>query len=106
MTSPTQRSLNYLRKNGCLADVVEKWIPFARIRKDLFGFVDILAIDECGNVLGIQATSRANQASRISKITAHENWPKVRASRLLIYVHGWKKMAKSRRWEVAITKVE
>jgi hypothetical protein len=46
MSSPTQRSLEVLRKEGYLAQSVEKWVayPPPGHRVDLFGFADILAV--------------------------------------------------------------
>ena len=37
--SPTSRCLAYARKNIGPAGVVERWIPGAMIRKDLFGIM-------------------------------------------------------------------
>jgi hypothetical protein len=89
--SPTQRSLKKLRDDGWLAEVVEHWNPFARIRKDLFGFIDIIAIR--GNeTLAVQSTTRSNMWARISKIKslqAHELW---KSESRKIIVHGWQKI--------------
>ncbi len=68
MSSPTSRALEECRKRGWLAEVVEKWIPQTKQRKDLFGFVDIVALDPDGRTIGIQATSGANHAARVTKI--------------------------------------
>ena len=43
-TSPTQLSLKKLREEGYIVAVVEHWNSFARIRQDLFGFIDLLAL--------------------------------------------------------------
>ena len=67
--SPTQRALKHVRSLGYTADVVEKWIPFARKRKDLFDCIDIVAIRPGMPVLGIQATSHSNLAARVKKCT-------------------------------------
>ena len=39
--TPTARSLNRLRADGWLAQVVERWNAHAMIRQDLFGFIDV-----------------------------------------------------------------
>jgi hypothetical protein len=96
--SPTARSLKLMRDRGLLADVVERWIPGANIRKDLYGFIDILGIGE-GRIVGVQATSSGNMASRISKIADHPNLSAVRCAGIEIWVHGWRKNAKGR-WVV------
>ena len=38
-TSPTQRTLKYLRDKGYTAQVVEHWNAFAKRRIDLFGVI-------------------------------------------------------------------
>lgn len=64
--SPTSRSLAYCREQGWPVEVVERWIPQARRRKDLFGFIDLVAITPDG-ILGIQATSGSNVSARVEK---------------------------------------
>ncbi len=65
--SPTARSLAECRGRGWYAQVVEKWNPYAKIRQDLFGVIDIVAITPEG-IMGIQATSAGNHSSRVKKI--------------------------------------
>jgi hypothetical protein len=67
MSSPTSRSLAYLRELGYQAKVVEHWNQYAKIRQDLFG-VDILALKPGEPVLVIQATSGSNHAARRTKL--------------------------------------
>ena len=97
--SPTSRTLKRLRDDGYLADVVEKWIPGANIRRDLYGFIDVLAVKD-GHVLGVQATSYGNISSRVQKITDHENIGIVRKAGFHIEVWGWRKV--KNRWRVKI----
>jgi hypothetical protein len=96
--SPTQRSLDLLRKEGWLCQVVERWNPHSRTRKDLFGFIDILAV-RGKETLAVQATSRSNISARVSKIANHENIAAIRAVSWGVQVWGWGKMANGR-WEV------
>ena len=66
--SPTQRTLAYCRKQGWPAQVIERWVPQARRRIDLWGFGDVIAMDgEPGSLL-IQATTTGNGLSRVRKI--------------------------------------
>jgi hypothetical protein len=66
--TPTARSIRLLRSEGWLADVVERWIPKANIRRDLFGFGDLLAVHSLDKAfLIVQATSRANVSARLTK---------------------------------------
>ena len=102
-TSPTQRSLKRLRELGYTVQVVEKWNPHAKVRQDLFGFIDLLAIRK-GEVLGVQACARGDIAKRAQKIADHENVGIVRQAGIRIEVHGWAKMA-SGRYEVRVIDV-
>lgn len=110
MTSPTQRSLAILKKNGYTAAIVEHWNPFARIRQDLFGFIDIVAIkDGEPGVLGIQTTSQTNSAKRLQKIMtcpAAKVWLQ---SGNRIEIHGWAKMGKrgaAKTWQINCRKID
>lgn len=67
--SPTQRTLKECRDRGWVAAVVEKWNPHARIRQDLFGCIDILAITPTG-IMGIQACAGSSHAARKTKALA------------------------------------
>jgi hypothetical protein len=66
VSSPTQRALAECRKRGWTAQVVERWVPQARRRVDLFGCIDVVAITDEG-ILGIQVTSGSNHAARRTK---------------------------------------
>lgn len=67
MATPTSRTLERCKELGYYAEVVERWVPFSKTRKDLFGFIDIVAITPAG-ILGIQATSSSNVSARRKKI--------------------------------------
>lgn len=95
MSSPTARTLAEMRKRGYLVQVVEKWIPAVKRRQDLYGFIDVLAIRE-GEIVGVQATSGDNVASRVAKIAEHEHVGAVRRAGIRILVHGWRKNAQGR----------
>lgn len=97
-TSPTQRSLAHLRGLKYRVAVVEKWNPHARIRQDLFGVVDLLAIRD-GETLAVQATSGSNVSSRVKKIAEAEATPDIRRAGWRFLVHGWSKRANGR-WEL------
>jgi hypothetical protein len=97
VSSPTKRTLAEMRKRGYVADVTERWIPMARVRKDLYGFIDVLCIRE-REVCGVQATSAGNVAARIHKIANHENVGAVRKAGIRILVHGWAK--RRGRWKL------
>ena len=92
--SPTQRSLEYLREQGYHCEIVEKWNPWRRIRQDLWGWCDILAIRR-NEVLAVQVTS-SGVAARIKKIQESDTVAKVREAGIRIECHGWTKRANGR----------
>ena len=89
--TPTQRSLKHLRELGYRVAIVEKWNPHARIRQDLFGFIDLLAIKE-NETLAIQTTSRGNVPARIRKIKESEAFEEVKKAGWRVRVQGWGKL--------------
>lgn len=106
MGSPTQRSLKWLRDKGYKVAITEHWNQWAKVRQDLFGFVDLLAVTEEGmgsmaHTLAVQTTSYSNMSARITKIRDSEYYHVLKQCGWLIQVHGWKKN-KSNRWEVKI----
>ena len=111
--SPTQRTLAELKRQNVPACVSEKWIPSrghpaGGVRKDLFGFVDVVALGE--TVIGVQATSGTNVAARVKKIReecgeAAKAWLRSGGT---IQVWGWRKLAKPvnrRYWQPRIVEV-
>lgn len=67
MASPTTRTNEYFRNLGYTVDIAEHHNTFAGKKKDLFGFIDIVAIGH-GETIGIQATSTGNVNARVKKI--------------------------------------
>lgn len=91
-TSPTKRSLAKLRADGYHVEIVERWNPFARIRQDLLGFIDVLALRE-GQILAVQVTA-SGVSARLEKI---RNEPRARlwlAAGGALEVHGWRLVGK------------
>lgn len=97
-TSPTQRTLKHMREQGYLCQVVERWNPHARVKQDLYGFIDVLCV-KGEDIVGVQACSSggssgrgSDMSARITKITEHANWPLV-CSAIRVVVQGWRKNA-------------
>ena len=86
--SCTQRSVEKLEADGYLVARVEQTIPHTFIKRDMFGFGDLLAIRR-GEVLVVQVTDHTNISKRVAKITEHENVGRVREAGIRIEVHGW-----------------
>lgn len=93
--SPTSLTKRDLEADGWLVAVVERWNPHARIRQDLFGFIDLLAV-RAGETLGVQATSSTNVSSRVDKIAHSPHVAAVRDAGWRLEVWGWSK--KGGRW--------
>lgn len=96
--TPTQRSISLLKGQGYLVSIVERWNPFAKIRQDLYGCIDLLAIGN-GETLAIQVTSKSNMSARIKKIQDNEALPVMLSSGWRVIVHGWGK-GKNGRYEL------
>ena len=102
--SPTQLTLKRLKENGyTTVAITEHWNPFARVRKDLFGFIDILAINNKGDVLAVQTTSYTNINARCKKIAENDNVGDVRKANWTIEVHGWRKV--KNKWECKVVDI-
>ena len=101
--SPTQRTLRLLRDHGYVAQVVERWNPFAKVRQDLFGFIDIVAM-RSGSLIGVQATTTSNVMARITKIFNDQRsgmWLSTGASLLVV---GWSKRKSG--WKPVVKKID
>lgn len=101
MSSPTSRTLQLLKKEGRISQVVEHWNCFTHQRKDLFGFIDIVSLNlETKETWGVQCTSTSSMSARVKKICNEcaeyaKSWLKA-GNR--IEVIGWsKKGAKGKR---------
>ncbi len=96
--SPTQRTLKRLRNSGeyPLVSIVERWNAFAKIRQDLFGIIDLLAVDSKGNTVGIQVTSYSNISARVNKMEDSDAIKHLRDANWVLIVEGWHK--KNNRW--------
>lgn len=95
--TPTQRTLKLMRDRGYHAEVVERWIPGANIRRDFAGIIDVLCLGE-DEIVGVQATSASNVSARVKKIAEAETLPILRRAGVRVLVHGWVK--RGRFWVV------
>ena len=91
--SPTERTMAYLRSLGYTVDKVEQRVPFARVTRDLFGCIDIVALKNDPiwpiGVLGVQATTGDHVAERVKKIAAEPRAALWRACGNRLWVVGW-----------------
>jgi len=92
-TSPTSRTLKYLKDKGHYVGVVERFLAFAGKfgqRKDLFNIIDIIAITKEG-ILGVQSCGQAfsEHDKKILAEPMSKIWLESGAGLLLI---GWRKV--------------
>lgn len=80
--------------------IVEKWNPHARIRQDLFGCIDLLALKE-GSTLAVQTTVSGELRRRVDKVQASDAYQDMIDAGWTVVVHGWVKRANGR-WECRI----
>lgn len=91
--SPTARTLQLLRSQGFLAQVVEQTVPHTFIKRDLFGFIDVIAVSGA-SIIGCQVTTGDNLAARLEKIRGECRdralaWLRAGGK---IHVYGWRKV--------------
>ena len=105
--SNTSRTLEYIRSQGWEADKVEQWNPYSKTRKDLFGFIDIVAMGE-NKIIGIQSCGQAfsEHDKKILESPLALKWLEVGGKLLLI---GWRKVklkrgGKAMRWSPRVKK--
>lgn len=106
--SPTARTLERIREQGGLAEVVEKTLPKCFIKKDLFGCIDIIALRN-GRIVGIQATSDGNHATRLKKSMEEGRLVTWLTSGGLFEVWSWSKFlpvgAKREKWTARVDQI-
>jgi hypothetical protein len=95
--TPTARSLKLLRDAGYIAAVVEAWLPYAGVRRDAFGFGDVLAAHPgAQSILLVQATTLDHVGARLTKARARAELAVWLAAGGAFEVHGWGR--RGRRW--------
>lgn len=109
MSSPTQRSKQYLTQEGYTVDIVEHFDTFSHKRKDLFYMFDLVGIKAgTTGVLGIQTTTGSNASARLHKVMDNPITKLWLSTGNSIEIHGWRKLAKRKEnklWHVRITEV-
>ena len=71
-------TLAYLRQHGYEAVKTEHWNHYAKKRQDLFGFIDVLAVNDA-HLLAIQTTDGSHHAEHVDKVMA------MPVARILVY---------------------
>ena len=110
--SPTQRTIRELKKMGRTCGIVEKWNSFAKIRQDLFGIIDIIALDPIRGVVGIQCTGQAfsEHYKKLTEEKAQETMDWLETPGTALELWGWRKIkvkrgGKAERWTPRVQEI-
>jgi len=102
--SPTTQTLDWLRDHGYMVAVCEHWNHHAKIRQDLWGIVDVWAINEDRDLL-IQTTVGSHHAERVKKAIECPAMPWL-LLRHEFEVWSWEKQGprgKRKKWTLRVT---
>ena len=99
MTSPLQRSKKLMEEQGATVAIVERWNPFAKIRQDLFGIIDLLGVCH-GYTRAVQVTTLGHMKDHREKMLASPNLKKIKDAGWVVELHGWRKLRTG--WAVKI----
>ena len=117
--SPTQRTMAHLRGQGRTCAIAEKWVsikppgkPQFGFRKDLFDFIDIVALDPVHGIVGVQCCAGSALSSHMTKIIVDcrenaEAWLQAKGK---IEVWAWRKVKLKRhsralRWQPRVINI-
>jgi hypothetical protein len=104
--SPTQRTIRALKQQGVVCGVVERWLPYAKrdgdgppgIRQDLFGIIDIIALDMARGVIGVQACGQdfAAHYRKLTETCAQQTFDWLSTPGTNLEIWAWRKVKKAR----------
>jgi len=107
--SPTQRTLRELRSQGRVCAIVEKWNSFVGphgIRQDLFGIIDVIALDPERGVVGVQScgSSFSEHLDKLLNERTQECIDWLETPGTVLELWGWRKVklkrgGKAVRWK-------
>ena len=107
--SPTQRTLRELRSQGRVCAIVEKWNAFVGphgIRQDLFGIIDVIALDPERGVVGVQScgSSFSEHLDKLLNERTQECIDWLETPGTVLELWGWRKVklkrgGKAVRWK-------
>ena len=112
MSKNTERTLKYLRAEGYICDMVERFIPFPKPhghRKDFLGIIDIIAFNEI-TTIGVQSCGQSF-AAHLKKLQDSEMTPLwLESVDRELWLIGWRKLkvkrgGKAVRWTPRIERL-
>lgn len=104
--TPTQRTIRALKSQGCPCAIVEKWNAHARIRQDMFGIIDIIALDPARGVVGVQCTGNdfSGHFRKITEEKAKESLQWLETPGTVLELWAWRKVKVKRGGKALIWK--
>jgi len=99
--TPTQRTIRELKNRGLKCGIVEKFNRFAGphgIRQDLFGIIDIIALDPMRGVVGVQSTGSdfAGHMRKLKEERLQECIDWLSTPGTVLELWGWRKVKAKR----------
>ena len=104
--SPTQRTLKANKDSGRICGIVERFQQYGGkfgIRQDLFGFIDIIAIDPEQGIVAIQSTGQ-DWSGHVSKILDKKEIVSKWLEHAPLELWSWRKVKKVRGGKAMIWK--
>ncbi len=100
--TPQGRATKWLESQGYVVDVVERIQRRGHVtwRNDLFGAFDLLGVNQDGEVLAAQVTSRSNVSARVKKLADLEVLDRLRTAGWRLLVIGYGKTKTQGEWKV------
>jgi hypothetical protein len=113
--TPTQRTIRELKNQGRKCGIVERFNSFVGphgIRQDLFGIIDIIALDPERGVIGVQACGQ-DFSGHFKKITidrAEQTIDWLMTPGAVLELWGWRKVklkrgGKAMRWKPRVREI-
>lgn len=113
--SPTQRTIRALRDQGMVCGIVERFNPYVGphgIRQDLFGCIDIIALDPERGVIGVQSCGQdfAGHRRKMLEERCQEVTDWLATPGTVFEVWGWRKLklkrgGKAMRWRPRLARI-
>ena len=113
--TPTQRTLRELRQQGRRCAIVEKWNQHVGphgIRQDLWGIIDVLALDPDRGVMGVQSCGNSFSAHfrKLTEDRADECIDWLRTPNTVLQIWAWRKVklkrgGKAMRWQPRVREI-
>lgn len=94
-----------MEADGWTVSVTEQTIPHCFIKRDTFGFADLLCCSPTRGIMLVQATGGGNGSTRAIKIRQEPRHAIWLASGGRIQIHDWVKRANQKERECRITEI-